>query len=65
MPSFPSGTEKYQEYFKENLKYQEETREKGIRGRVFVNFIVVADGSINNIKVLRGIGAGIMKKQCV
>ena len=33
-------------------------RESGIQGRVFSNFVVEPDGSVSNVKVMRGIGGG-------
>jgi protein TonB len=33
-------------------------RESGIQGKVFVTFVVEKDGSITDVKVLRGIGGG-------
>ena len=35
-----------------------EAIEKGIEGRVFVGFIIDVDGSVTDVKLLRGIGGG-------
>lgn len=53
-PEFPGGMNQLYEYLKRNVKYPKFAKEHGIQGRVFVNFIVEADGSITNAKVLRG-----------
>ena len=45
-------------YLQENIKYPEEAKELGIQGRVFVTFVVEVDGSITDVRVLRGIGGG-------
>ena len=58
MPSFPGGDAKMLEYVAKNVKYPQIARESGIQGRVFVNFVVEPDGSVSNVKVLRGIGGG-------
>ena len=58
MPKFPGGDEGLYQFIKVNMKYPLEAKEKGYRGRVFVNFIVEPDGSLSDIKVLRGIGGG-------
>ena len=58
MPKFPGGDEGLYQFIKVNMKYPLEAKEKGYRGRVYVNFIVEPDGSLSNIKVLRGIGGG-------
>jgi protein TonB len=33
-------------------------KESGIQGRVFVTFVVERDGSVTDVRVLRGIGGG-------
>jgi len=58
MPSYPGGDLKMYEYLGKNIKYPQIARESGIQGRVFVNFVVEPDGSVSNVKVLRGIGGG-------
>lgn len=58
MPEFPGGPAKMMEYIAKNIKYPAMARESGIQGRVFVNFVVESDGSVSNVKVLRGIGGG-------
>lgn len=55
---FPGGLDSMYAYIVKNLKYPEAAKEKGIEGRVFVNFIIEKDGSISNVKILRGIGGG-------
>lgn len=57
-PVFPGGDEARIEFIRSNIKYPEEAREKGIQGTVFVNFVIESDGSVSNIRVLRGIGSG-------
>ena len=58
MPAFPGGEQKLMEYVAKNIKYPQIVRETGIQGRVFVGFVVEPDGSISNVKLLRGIGGG-------
>lgn len=57
-PEFPGGPAKLLEYIQKNLEYPEAARENEIQGRVFVGFIVEEDGSVSNVKILRGIGYG-------
>ena len=45
-------------YLASNIQYPEAARNAGIEGRVGVQFVVNEDGSISNVKVMRGIGAG-------
>ena len=58
MPQFPGGEPKLMEYLSENIQYPQKALEAGIQGRVFVGFVVEPDGSISNVKLLRGIGGG-------
>ncbi len=58
MPSFPGGMGALMQYLAENIGYPSLAKKSGIQGRVFVNFVVEPDGSITNVKVLRGIGGG-------
>lgn len=58
MPEFPGGQQAMLEFIARNIKYPPLARESGIQGRVFVNFVVEPDGSVSNVKVIRGIGGG-------
>jgi TonB family protein len=58
MPEFPGGEEKLYKFLAENIHYPQMAKESGIQGRVFVTFVVERDGSVVDIRVLRGIGGG-------
>ncbi|MBR5911171.1 MAG: M56 family metallopeptidase [Bacteroidales bacterium] len=58
MPSFPGGDQKLMEYIANNINYPQEARDKGIEGRVFIRMVIEKDGSVSNVKLLRGIGGG-------
>lgn len=45
-------------YLSQNLEYPQKARKKNIKGRVIVQFVVNEDGSISDVKVMRGIGGG-------
>ena len=55
MPAFCGGDAALMKYLAENTHYPEEAKEKGMQGRVVVNFVVEKDGSITDVKVVRGI----------
>lgn len=57
-PQFPGGEEARRRYLEENLRYPTMAREAGIQGTVFLTFVVEPDGSISDVRVLRGIGGG-------
>jgi protein TonB len=57
-PSPLGGLQAFYRYLGKNLKYPAQARRLGIEGRVFLSFVVEKDGSLTDIKVMRGIGAG-------
>ncbi|MFZ1525677.1 MAG: TonB family protein, partial [Saprospiraceae bacterium] len=46
------------EYIYQNLKYPQEARKNNVEGQVVLQFVVEKDGRLNDIKVVRDIGAG-------
>lgn len=52
MPAFPGGDQGLMEYVSKNIKYPEEAK---VEGRVFIGFVIEKDGSVNEVKVIRGI----------
>lgn len=54
-PQFPGGIEAMMQFLKENIHYPKEAHEKGIQGRVIVNFVIMKDGSIDTVNVVRGV----------
>jgi len=58
MPEFPGGQEAMMKYMSANIKYPEDMAEAGVGGKVFIEFVVRADGSITDVRVLRGIPGG-------
>lgn len=58
MPTYPGGNELINKFMVENIVYPVIAKESNISGTVYVTFVVEADGSITDVKVLRGIGGG-------
>ena len=54
-PVFPGGDTALMAFVKENLRYPEEAKRKGIKGRVLVTFVIGSDGSISDVKVMRSV----------
>jgi len=50
------GLPAFYKFISENLKYPEEARKAGIEGKVFIEFVVTKEGSVANVKCVRGIG---------
>ncbi|MEQ9405427.1 MAG: energy transducer TonB [Cyclobacteriaceae bacterium] len=55
---FPGGLSAFYGYLKKEMKYPRQAQRMGIEGRVFVQFVVERDGSLTDIHVVKGIGAG-------
>ncbi|WP_282126302.1 TonB family protein [Marinifilum flexuosum] len=55
MPQFPGGNKAKLEHIAKAIKYPKEAIDKGIKGVVFVRFIVSKSGSIKDVKVIRGV----------
>ena len=52
------GIQAFYMYVKEKIKYPPQARRMGIEGRVFVEFVIGKDGSLSEVKAIKGIGAG-------
>lgn len=57
-PEFPGGLKAFYKYIGKKLKYPKQARRMGVQGTVYIQFVVDKDGSLSEIKVLKGIGAG-------
>jgi len=58
MPEFPGGEDSLYSFLAKNIIYPQAAKEAGIKGRVFATFVVERDGTITDIRILRGIGGG-------
>lgn len=56
--TFDGGIDAFNKYLGGTLKYPEQAQRLGVQGRVFVQFIVETDGSISEVQIVKGIGAG-------
>lgn len=57
-PSFPDGEQGFYTYVSKHLDYPKQAIRHGVEGKVYVQFVVDTDGSLSDIQVLKGIGAG-------
>jgi TonB family protein len=62
MPEYPGGMKAMYAYLGENIKYPQEAKNKGISGTVFITYVVEKDGSVSNVKVLRGVKEDLDKE---
>jgi periplasmic protein TonB len=58
MPQFPGGEEALHQYLQNHIKYPNLATENKISGTVVLQFVVGTDGSISDIKTLRGLEGG-------
>lgn len=54
MPAFPGGDAALLKYIAEHVEYPAIAKENGITGVVYVSYIVGTDGSVKDVKVVRG-----------
>jgi len=52
------GLKAFYEYIGNSLKYPENAKKEGVKGKVFVEFVVDEKGALTEVKVVRGIGSG-------
>jgi periplasmic protein TonB len=52
------GMSAFYEFVNKKIKYPAQAKRMGIEGRVFVEFVIERDGSITDVKAIKGIGGG-------
>jgi TonB family protein len=58
LPEFSGGIEAFGKFLAANVKYPKAARDNNVQGRVIITFVVEKDGSLTDMKVVRGIGYG-------
>jgi protein TonB len=58
------GLSAFYKYVSDNLKYPWLAKNNDIEGRVYIEFVVEKDGSLTDIKTLKGIGGGCDEEAC-
>lgn len=59
MPAPVGGTEGWTKFLKKNLRYPPQAVDEGKSGKVWISFIIEKDGSLTDIKVIKGAGFGM------
>jgi protein TonB len=57
-PEPQGGFEAFYKYIQKNMNYPAQARRMGVEGKVYVQFVVDKDGSLNEVTAIKGIGAG-------
>ena len=58
MPEFAGGQAALMKYLQRQLRYPSPALRAGVEGQVFISFTVNADGTIQDVTVLKGLGYG-------
>lgn len=61
-PEFPGGEVEMVKFIRETFEYPEIAREMGEQGTVYVEFVINNDGSIVDVKVIKGVSPSIDKE---
>jgi len=59
MPQYPGGVNELMRYLARNIKYPKDAQQKGIQGKLIVQFVINKSGKVENAKVLRGVDPSI------
>ncbi|GAA4500785.1 hypothetical protein GCM10023172_21650 [Hymenobacter ginsengisoli] len=59
MPEFAGGQEALLRYLRSHLRYPGSALAAGVGGKVFMSFVVGADGTISDVTILKGLGYGL------
>lgn len=52
------GMAAFYQYVSENIKYPVQAKRMNIQGRVYVEFVIAKDGTLTDVHIVKGIGAG-------
>ena len=62
MPEFPGGMEALMTFLSRNIKYPSDAQNKGVQGRVVIQFVVNTDGKIEDAHVVRSVQSELDKE---
>jgi len=54
MPSYEGGQKAMMKYLQKNMKYPNRAKQRGIEGKVFIEFVVNYEGKIVNVQIAKG-----------
>lgn len=58
-PEFPGGMTAYAEYLAKSMTYPAAAKEKGLEGKVYVQFVVMPDGTLSDVKTIKGVAPSL------
>lgn len=59
VPIFPGGDAEMTKFLQKNIIYPQFEKEKGISGTCYLTFLVEKDGSIADVKIVKGVNGGV------
>ncbi|GAF05412.1 energy transducer TonB [Saccharicrinis fermentans] len=59
MPEYPAGESAMHAFIQEQLKYPQDALDEGIQGNVYVQIVIEKDGSLSNVKVVKGVSKSL------
>ncbi|MDB4582546.1 energy transducer TonB [Draconibacterium sp.] len=62
MPVYPGGNDALRNFIAQNVTYPEKAKKEGIRGKVFVSFVINKKGEVSNAKIERGVSPELDKE---
>jgi len=57
-PTYKGGIDAFYKFLASNVRYPKEAKKHNIQGKVILSFVVNKDGTLSDIKVIKGIGGG-------
>ena len=54
-PVFKGGPGNLEKFIRENMKYPLEAVQKGVQGKVLMNFVIEKDGTVSQVDIVNGI----------
>ncbi|TCC91859.1 energy transducer TonB [Pedobacter frigiditerrae] len=57
-PEFPGGMAAWAKFIQKNLRYPYMAQENEVQGKVYISFVIEKDGTLSDVKLVRGIGYG-------
>ena len=61
-PQYPGGDEELMKFIKKNIQYPKMEHDNNIQGKVILRFVVMEDGSVGNVTVVRAVSPGLDKE---
>lgn len=58
-PEYTGGFDALRAFLRDNIKYPEDAQKAGVDGTVYVSMIINEDGTVSDVKPLRGVSASI------